>query len=147
MYYVSLIRWWHPVMILVSTDHPYLRVGHHIYMMIVWWNSIGCASCMRKKSTNCQRLKDSNLFFALPVFAEDFISKGGWFIYDPSVWKKHPTCHQWRRKVQYVWLHFSGNLKCDISNNRLCAYAPYIMKMIEKISKKTFVNNVEHTKL
>jgi hypothetical protein len=28
-----------------------------------------------------------------------------------------------------------------------CAYAPYIMKMIEKVSKKTFVKNIEHTKL
>jgi hypothetical protein len=34
-----------------------------------------------------------------------------------------------------------------VSNNRSCAYAPYIMKMIEKFSKKTFVKNVEHTKL
>jgi hypothetical protein len=34
-----------------------------------------------------------------------------------------------------------------VSNNRLCDYAPYIMKMIEKVSKKTFVKNVEHTKL
>jgi hypothetical protein len=34
-----------------------------------------------------------------------------------------------------------------VSNNRSCAYAPYIMKMIEKVSKKTFVKNVEHTKL
>jgi hypothetical protein len=34
-----------------------------------------------------------------------------------------------------------------VSNNRACAYAPYIMKMIEKVSKKTFVKSVEHTKL
>jgi hypothetical protein len=34
-----------------------------------------------------------------------------------------------------------------VSNNRSCAYAPCIMKMIEKVSKKTFVKNVEHTKL
>jgi hypothetical protein len=34
-----------------------------------------------------------------------------------------------------------------VSNNRSCAYAPYIMKMIEKVNKKTFVKNVEHTKL
>jgi hypothetical protein len=34
-----------------------------------------------------------------------------------------------------------------VSNNWSCAYAPYIMKMIEKVSKKTFVKNVEHTKL
>jgi hypothetical protein len=34
-----------------------------------------------------------------------------------------------------------------VSNNRSCAYAPYIMKMIEKVSKKIFVKNVEHTKL
>jgi hypothetical protein len=34
-----------------------------------------------------------------------------------------------------------------VSNNRSCAYAPYIMKMIEKVSKTTFVKNVEHTKL
>jgi hypothetical protein len=34
-----------------------------------------------------------------------------------------------------------------VSNNRSCPYAPYIMKMIEKVSKKTFVKNVEHTKL
>jgi hypothetical protein len=33
-----------------------------------------------------------------------------------------------------------------VSNNRLCAYAPYIMKMIEKASKKAFVKNIEHTK-
>jgi hypothetical protein len=29
MYYASLLRQWHPVMILVRTDHPYLRVEHH----------------------------------------------------------------------------------------------------------------------
>jgi hypothetical protein len=29
MYYVSLLWWWHLVMILVRTDHPYLRVGRH----------------------------------------------------------------------------------------------------------------------
>jgi hypothetical protein len=34
-----------------------------------------------------------------------------------------------------------------ISNNRSCAYVLYIMKMIEMVSKKTFVKNVEHTKL
>jgi hypothetical protein len=34
-----------------------------------------------------------------------------------------------------------------VSNNWSCAYAPYIMKMIEKVSKKTFVKNIEHTKL
>jgi hypothetical protein len=34
-----------------------------------------------------------------------------------------------------------------VSNNWSCAYAPYIMKMIEKVSKKTFVKNVERTKL
>jgi hypothetical protein len=34
-----------------------------------------------------------------------------------------------------------------VSNNQSCAYAPYIMKMIEKFSKKTFVKNVEHGKL
>jgi hypothetical protein len=34
-----------------------------------------------------------------------------------------------------------------VSNNRSCAYALYIMKMIKKVSKKTFVKNVEHTKL
>jgi hypothetical protein len=34
-----------------------------------------------------------------------------------------------------------------ISINRSCAYAPYIMKMIEKVSKKTFMKHVEHTKL
>jgi hypothetical protein len=33
-----------------------------------------------------------------------------------------------------------------VSNNRSCAYAPYIMK-IEKVSKKTFVKNIENTKL
>jgi hypothetical protein len=34
-----------------------------------------------------------------------------------------------------------------VSNNWSCACAPYIIKMIEKVSKKTFVKNVEHTKL
>jgi hypothetical protein len=34
-----------------------------------------------------------------------------------------------------------------VSNNRSCAYAPYIMEMIERVSQKTFVKNVEHTKL
>jgi hypothetical protein len=34
-----------------------------------------------------------------------------------------------------------------VCNNRSCAYAPDIMKMIENVSKKTFVKNVEHTKL
>jgi hypothetical protein len=29
MYYASLLQWWQLVMILVKTDHPYLRVGHH----------------------------------------------------------------------------------------------------------------------
>jgi hypothetical protein len=33
-----------------------------------------------------------------------------------------------------------------ITSKQSCAYAPYIMKMIEKVSKKTFVKNVEHTK-
>jgi hypothetical protein len=35
----------------------------------------------------------------------------------------------------------------SVSNNQSCAYAPYIMKMIEKVNKKTFVKTVEHTKL
>jgi hypothetical protein len=35
----------------------------------------------------------------------------------------------------------------DVSNNQSCDYASYIIKMIEKVSKKTFVKNVEHTKL
>jgi hypothetical protein len=35
----------------------------------------------------------------------------------------------------------------DVSNKQSYAYAPYIMKMIEKVSKKTFVKNIEHTKL
>jgi hypothetical protein len=34
-----------------------------------------------------------------------------------------------------------------VSINWSCAYAPYIMKMVERVSKKTFVKNVEHTKL
>jgi hypothetical protein len=34
-----------------------------------------------------------------------------------------------------------------VSNNQSYVYAPYIMKMIEKVSKKTFVKNVEHIKL
>jgi hypothetical protein len=34
-----------------------------------------------------------------------------------------------------------------VSNNRSCAYAPYIMKMVENVSRKTFVKNIEHTKL
>jgi hypothetical protein len=29
MYYASLFRWWHPIMILVRTDHPCLGVGCH----------------------------------------------------------------------------------------------------------------------
>jgi hypothetical protein len=29
MYYASLLQWWHPVMILVRTNRPYLRVGCH----------------------------------------------------------------------------------------------------------------------
>jgi hypothetical protein len=29
MYYVSLLQKWHPIMILVRTDHPYLRLGCH----------------------------------------------------------------------------------------------------------------------
>jgi hypothetical protein len=32
-----------------------------------------------------------------------------------------------------------------VSNNRSCDYAPYIIKVIEKVSKKTFVKIVEHT--
>jgi hypothetical protein len=34
-----------------------------------------------------------------------------------------------------------------ISNNRSCAYAPYIMALIEIVSKQTFVKDVEHTPL
>jgi hypothetical protein len=34
-----------------------------------------------------------------------------------------------------------------VSNNQSYAYAPYIMKMIEKVRKKKFVKNIEHTKL
>jgi hypothetical protein len=34
-----------------------------------------------------------------------------------------------------------------VSNNWSCAYALYIMKIIEKVSKKTFVKNIEHIKL
>jgi hypothetical protein len=34
-----------------------------------------------------------------------------------------------------------------ISNNRSCAYAPYILALIEIVSKRTFVKNVEHTPL
>jgi hypothetical protein len=34
-----------------------------------------------------------------------------------------------------------------VSNNQSCAYAPYIIKIIEKVCKKTFVKSVEHTKL
>jgi hypothetical protein len=29
MYYASLLWQWHPVMILVATNHPFLRVGRH----------------------------------------------------------------------------------------------------------------------
>jgi hypothetical protein len=32
-----------------------------------------------------------------------------------------------------------------ISNNRSCAYAPYIMALIKTVSKQTFVKDVEHT--
>jgi hypothetical protein len=42
---------------------------------------------------------------------------------------------------------FQEILNVAVSNNRSCAYAPYVMKMIEKGTKKTFVKNVEHTKL
>jgi hypothetical protein len=42
---------------------------------------------------------------------------------------------------------FSKIWNVTISNNQSCAYAPYIMKMIEEISKKTVVKNVQHTKL
>jgi hypothetical protein len=34
-----------------------------------------------------------------------------------------------------------------ISNIRSCAYAPYIMALIETVSKRTFVKDVEHTPL
>jgi hypothetical protein len=34
-----------------------------------------------------------------------------------------------------------------INNNRSCAYAPYIMAMIEAVSKRTFVKDVEHIPL
>jgi hypothetical protein len=34
-----------------------------------------------------------------------------------------------------------------ISNNRSCAYAPYMMAMIEAVSKHTFVKDVEHIPL
>jgi hypothetical protein len=34
-----------------------------------------------------------------------------------------------------------------ISNNRSCAYAPYIIAMIEAVSKRTFVKDVEHIPL
>jgi hypothetical protein len=29
LYYVSMLRYWHLVWILVRTDHPCLGVGHH----------------------------------------------------------------------------------------------------------------------
>jgi hypothetical protein len=29
IYYASLLRWWHPVMILIRTGHPCLKVGRH----------------------------------------------------------------------------------------------------------------------
>jgi hypothetical protein len=34
-----------------------------------------------------------------------------------------------------------------ISNNRSCAYAPYIMALVEAVSKRTFVKDVEHIPL
>jgi hypothetical protein len=34
-----------------------------------------------------------------------------------------------------------------VSDNWSCAYEHYIIKTIEKVSKKTFVKNIEHTKL
>jgi hypothetical protein len=42
--------------------------------------------------------------------------------------------------IQEMW-------NISISNNRCCAYVPYIMALIETVSKRTFVKNVEHIPL
>jgi hypothetical protein len=42
--------------------------------------------------------------------------------------------------IQEMW-------NVSISNTRSCAYAPYILVLIEAVSKRTFVKDVEHTPL
>jgi hypothetical protein len=98
-------------------------------------------------STNYPKLKVSNHFLCSIDFCGRFCLQGRMIhlgslsmketSYMPSVKKKGSMCST---------SFFRKSGMC-VSNNRSCAYAPYIMKMIEKFSKKTFVKNVEHTKL
>jgi hypothetical protein len=39
VYYVSMLHCWHLIWILVRTDHPYLGVRYHTFMMITWAGS------------------------------------------------------------------------------------------------------------
>jgi hypothetical protein len=103
---------------------------------------------MRKMSTNCLKLKDSNHFFVLHQLLRKTLSprdgdSSRFSQYERNI--LHAISEEERLNVlnfifQEIW-------NVAIYNNRSCAYAPYIIKMIEKVSKKTFVKNIEHTKL
>jgi hypothetical protein len=103
---------------------------------------------MRMMSRNCPKLKDSNHFFVLQRLLWKSLSlREG----DSS------RVHQYERNILHAISEekrfnvfdfiFQEIWNVAVSNNRSCSYAPYIMKIIEKVSNKTFVKNVEHTKL
>jgi hypothetical protein len=103
---------------------------------------------MRKLGTNCPKLKDSNHFFMLHRFL--------WKTLSPREGNSSRV-PQYERNILYTISEeemfnvfdfiFQEIWSVAVSNDRSCTYAPYIMKMIEKVSKKTFMKNVQHTKL
>jgi hypothetical protein len=102
---------------------------------------------MKKMSTNCSKLKDSNHFFTPLTFAEDLSPREGDSSMVPQYERNILHAISEEERFNVFNFIFQEILNVDVSNNLSCAYAPYILKMIEKVRKKTFVKNVEHTNL
>jgi hypothetical protein len=91
---------------------------------------------MRMMSTNYPKLKDSNHFLLHWLLWKTLSPREGDSSRVPQYEKSilHVISEEERFNVfdfifQEIW-------NVTISNNRSCAYAPYIMKMIEKVIKK-----------
>jgi hypothetical protein len=103
---------------------------------------------MKKMSANCSKLKVSNRFFWCSIgFCGRLSPREGDSSRVPQYERNtlHAISEEERFNVfdfifQKIW-------NVVVSNNWSCAYTPYIMKMIKKVSKKKFMKNVEHTKL
>jgi hypothetical protein len=103
---------------------------------------------MREMSTNCPKLKDLNHFFVLHWLLRKTLSPREGDSSRVPQYERNILCaiSELGRFKVFNFI-FQETWSVVVSNNRSCAYAPYIMKMIEKVRKKTFVKNAEHTKL